>query len=166
VIFVLVVWLKYALSDLKQKLDSFVVPNTLEEENQALVAPPPPVPYAVEETVTPQSTVAGLDVMSDVLREFMNVWEQHERLSEQERLQSGYKVQVEANSASSVLLYADARYDNSWDQELKRLVQVTSDTLHKFGISNIADHASEAKGKDAYDKASALLSFLKTYTTG
>jgi hypothetical protein len=29
VIFVLVVWLKYALSDLKQKLDSFVVPRPL-----------------------------------------------------------------------------------------------------------------------------------------
>lgn len=152
----------------KQKLDGFVVPKTLEEAPKIVeeVPPPPPILEEGEETGTPQATVAGLDGMLDVLRGFMNVWEQYARLSEQERLQSGYGVQSEAKFVASMLLSADARYADFWDQDLRKQVQVTSDTLHKFGISDRTDQTSRAKGKDAYDRASALLSLLKTRTTG
>jgi hypothetical protein len=155
--FGLIVSLAILVSNLRQKLDSFVVPKTLEEEPET-VDYSPPMPPTVEEL--------EIGHMVSVLKGFMNVWEQHERLSIQERLQSGYNVQTEAKFASSLLLSADARCGDAWDQELKTLVQITSDALQKFGISDIEDQASEAKSKDAYDKAKALLSLLKAHASG
>jgi len=99
----------------------------------------------------------------------MNYWEQYERLSQQEKSQSASRLQAEARVTSSLLLSIDSRYADSWNQELRRQVQITSDKLHKFGISDARateDYQSiEAKGKDAYDKVSALASLLRTYTT-
>ena len=73
----------------KQKLDSFVAPKTLEEE-------PETVDYSL-----PMPPTVDLGHMVSVLKGFMNVWEQHERLSVHERRQSGYNVQTEAKVAST-----------------------------------------------------------------
>jgi len=161
--FGLIVSLAILVSNLRQKLDSFVVPKTLEEEPQTLPVPPPPPPVfdEVEETETTQGTVAGLDDVLYYLRHFMNVWEQYERLSQQERLQSASNVQSEARVVSERLLTTDAQCADFWDQDLRKQVQVISDKLHKFGIS-----ASDEKGRDAYDRASALVSLHRTRTTG
>ena len=155
--FGLIVSLAILVSNLRQKLDSFVVSKTLEEEAETVGEAPPPPPM-------PEQLEAG-NVLR-LLRDFMNVWEQYERLSSQERVQSVYHVQTEASVASSLLLSADARCADSWDQELRRQVQATSDKLHKFGISGGTDQDREEKGKDAYDRASALVSLLRTRTTG
>jgi hypothetical protein len=164
VIFVLVVWLKYALSDLKQKLDNFVVPEKLEEEPQTLIVPPPPPspePYEVEGTEATGSAASGVEQLLQILRSFMSVWEQYERLSDEDREQSASSARAEARVDSSMLLGVGSRYADSWDQDLKRQVQDASDALHKFGISDRTSQTSEAKGKDAYDKVSTLVSLLK-----
>lgn len=167
--FGLIVSLAILVSNLRQKLDSFVVPKTLKEEPLTLPVPPPPPPVfdVVEETETTESTVAGTDQLLHILRQFMNIWEQYERLSHEERAQSAHSVQAEARVDSSLLLSADSRYADSWDQDVRRQVQVTSDKLHKFGISDSSeDPFTEAKGKDAYDSASALASLLRSHKTG
>ena len=78
--------------------------------------PPPPRPPIAEHIEEPEGTttpVAGTGELLPLLGDFMNYWEQYERLSQQEKSQSASRLQAEARVTSSLLLSIDSRYADS-----------------------------------------------------
>lgn len=116
-----------------------------------------------------KDAIAGTQVLLPLLKNFMNHWEQYERLSQNERAQSRHRTQVEAAGTSAQLLNIDSRYSDSWDSALRNQVQILSDQLRKFGNAQITVagpidwESMEEKGRDAYTKTRALLSYIMTH---
>jgi hypothetical protein len=116
-----------------------------------------------------KDAIAGTQVLLPLLKNFMNHWEQYQRLSLNERSQSRHRTQVEATGTSAQLLNIDSRYSDSWDSALRNQVQILSDQLRKFGNAQITVagpidwESMEEKGRDAYTKTRALLSYIMTH---
>jgi hypothetical protein len=116
----------------------------------------------------------GTEELLHVLREFMSRWEQYERLDDRQKWLMGVQGDIQrfAKEASDRLVVLGSKYADSWNGRLRNQVQIVSSNMQELGLQAVSPLGvgvlltdMEKKGKETYERARALVSFLAADAT-